>query len=132
MFTRNEEMEAMNTDDPIVTIIRDRYGTPQHAVIDWQDFQALVRAARSETPASEDDDASRAAMLRITRIAEAQLRSLGGGADDTDEDADDIAAAERGEAARESEAAIVARASNKLGVEVAIGVPHEVVKRELE
>jgi DNA-binding XRE family transcriptional regulator len=125
-------MDAMTVDAPIVTIIRDRHGRLQHAVIDWRDFQALVRAARSETPASEGEEVGKAAVLRLTRVAEAQFLDLEKAADHADEDADDILAAERGEAARQAEAAIVARASDRLGVEVAVGVPHEVVKRELE
>ena len=47
------------------------------------------------------------------------------------EDADDIALAVRGEEAARREAAMVAHAADRLGVEIDVGVPHEVVKREL-
>ena len=48
-----------------------------------------------------------------------------------DEDANDIALAERGEEAARREAAVVAHAGDQLGIEIEIGVPHEVVRREL-
>src|SRR5690242_2246232 len=47
-------------------------------------------------------------------------------------DALDIALAEFGEAAAEYERKIVAHASERLDVEIELGIPHEVVKRELE
>jgi DNA-binding XRE family transcriptional regulator len=115
--------------DGIATIIRDRQGKPQNAVIEWSDYLTLLEAAIGELP-ERDDENRRARLRRITRAAKAALRSAHGSAP-TDEDADDVALAERGEEAAQREAAIVAHAGDRLGVEIEIGIPHDVVKREL-
>jgi DNA-binding XRE family transcriptional regulator len=115
--------------DEIATIIRDRKGKPQNAVIEWSDYLTLLEAAVGELPEWDDDD-RRARLQRLMRVAKAELRSARRSAP-ANEDADDVALAERGEEAARREAAIVAHAGDRLGVEIEIGVPHDVVKREL-
>jgi DNA-binding XRE family transcriptional regulator len=119
--------------DDIATIIRDRNGRPQNAVIGWDDYLALLSAVGGEPPAGNDD--LRTERQRVVRAAKAQMKAMRAApvAENVpvDEDADDIALAERGEEASRREAAFIAHAADRLGIEIDIGVPHEVVKREL-
>lgn len=117
--------------DELATIVRDRQGKPEHAVIRWEDYLTLLRIAAGEL-AGGDDDTTHADLQRIRRAASDALESTAPKADLDDEEAEDIALAERGEAAARLERQMVAHASERLGVEIELGIPHEVLKRELE
>jgi len=93
-----------------VTVLFDRDGKPTHVVLSWEQYDRLRRSA-----------------------GPAALVSGGfHGAPDDLEDADGIAAAQAGAAAKHREAALVAGVSERLGAEITLGIPHEVVTREAD
>jgi DNA-binding XRE family transcriptional regulator len=114
----------MRPNEGDVTVLRGNDGKPEFAVLRWSDYCGLRARAGESIPA--EGPPTEGAKVREAPAAwvEDAFAAM--------EDSDDVAAAEAGDEAWRREKAAVARVSDRIGVEIEAGVPHEVVKRELE